>query len=346
MYTKQEENLLRDIVVNSKVTVHEGWSYDNWDGGIHGHAMTLTVSEPLFFEVMGMKEQTQDRICEDINKSNNVQNEHLDKVFIEMKPDGNDQWREMSGVLRPSTRRNDIPPNALTRVWGDGHVRIFLSHKVTFKKETSNLKRALNRCGIAAFVAHEDIEPTQEWAREIEHALFSMDALVALLTECYHDSDWTDQELGVAIGRNVLVIPVWLGRDPYGLVGKGQALRGCSWSEPAITATKIFDLLVRRLPDKRRLFEAALFSYENSISWADSDWKVENLLAKFEMLEPAQIERLIEVHRANPENKNSFAGMGKLKPLLEKWTGKHWIIEDNELEEAEVSVPMETPIPF
>ena len=69
-------------------------------------------------------------------------------------------------------------------------------------------------------------------AEEIDLALRSMHALSALLTPDFHLSDWTDQEVGFALGRGVLVVPVRLGLDPYGFIGKVQGLSG-SLEHPA-----------------------------------------------------------------------------------------------------------------
>ena len=60
---------------------------------------------------------------------------------------------------------------------------------------------------------------------EIEKALFSMHALLPLLTDGFHDSNWTDQEIGIAVGRGVPVISVKLGTDPYGFIAKYQAVQ-------------------------------------------------------------------------------------------------------------------------
>jgi hypothetical protein len=109
--------------------------------------------------------------------------------------------------------------------WESGYFRLFLSHLSTFKKETALLQKALRPYGISAFVAHVDIEPTREWMREIELALMSMDAMAAIVMPGFKESNWTDQEVGVAIGRNVLVVPVLRGMDPYGFLGKYQGLR-------------------------------------------------------------------------------------------------------------------------
>ena len=53
-----------------------------------------------------------------------------------------------------------------------------------------------------------------------------MDALIAILTPGFNESKWTDQEIGVAIGRKVPIVPIRIGLDPYGFIGKYQALQG------------------------------------------------------------------------------------------------------------------------
>jgi hypothetical protein len=331
VYEQADKMLLREIVVNGLVSIHEGSDYDGWNGGIYGHAITLTVSEDLFLRAIDAREDFQARIAEDLNKLNNSRNEHISEVFIEMSPSDRDRWREKSGVYRPPMPSHAVPADALARIWGSHRIRVFLSHKANVKVETSLLKQALARCGIAAFVAHDDIEPTQEWLREIERALFSMDALVALLTPDFHDSNWTDQEVGVAIGRGVPLIPVRLGSDPYGLMGKGQGLGGCSWSDTSSIAKKVFDLLYKRLADKSRMFECALAAYSDSATFADSAWKVEHLLSVLSDLSSNQIDRLLDAYGANDQNKYSFKGRDLLRPLLERWTGKEWTVTKNGL---------------
>ena len=74
------------------------------------------------------------------------------------------------------------------------------------------------------FVAHEDIEPTAEWKDVIEAALHSCDAMCALLTVDFPKSPWCDQECGVVTARGIVIVPVDLGKKPYGFVNKFQAL--------------------------------------------------------------------------------------------------------------------------
>jgi hypothetical protein len=111
------------------------------------------------------------------------------------------------------------------KFWKPGYFKLFISHLSSFKETVSLLKNKLENYGISSFVAHEDIEPTKEWMIEIEKALFSMDAMIAILITDFHKSNWTDQEIGIAIGKGKLVIPVIRGIDPYGFIGKYQGYK-------------------------------------------------------------------------------------------------------------------------
>ena len=130
----------------------------------------------------------------------------------------------------------------MERLWGAGELRVFISHRAEDKILANDIKNSFENYGVASFVAHEDIEPMTEWLSEIERALFSMDLLVALLTDKFKESNWTDQEIGIAIGREVPVIPARIGRDPYGFIGKYQALQESNASK---IVDKIIDHLLR-----------------------------------------------------------------------------------------------------
>jgi TIR domain len=342
LYKHSGELLLQQIVVNGALEIDEGSDYDNWNGGTYGHDVTLTLSEDLYVQVMDNKEVVQKRVKEDLEKLNHCENEYVGQVTIALNAVHDENWREGSGVFRPRQSRPPVTQDASDRIWGDARVRVFLTHKSSVKVETAALKQSLARCGIGAFVAHEDIEPTEEWRREIERALFSMDALVGLLTEDFHDSDWTDQEVGVALGRGVPLIAVRLGTDPYGLMGKSQGLGGCSLGKASEMALRLFDLLVKRL-DHDRMFECALSAYAQSRNWTESGWKAEHLLSRFDKLTTDQVGRLVEAYRDSKENKCSFKGMDVLRPLLEKWTGKNWCLKDNVLVEEDATKSEDIP---
>jgi len=135
------------------------------------------------------------------------------------------------------------------RIWNNAKLKIFFSHKSEYKIQTAELKDKLAKFGIACFVAHEDIQPTLHWQEEIENALHTMDVLVALMTDGFKNSDWTDQEIGFAIAKNILVVPVNLGQVPYGFIGKVQGL-STTWKNAEI---KILQQLMQH-PNMIELF--------------------------------------------------------------------------------------------
>jgi hypothetical protein len=102
--------------------------------------------------------------------------------------------------------------------------RLFISHISKDKLIATRLKEALLRYDIAGFVAHEDIHPTLAWQDEIERALLTMDALIAVHTVGFAASIWTQQEIGYALCRGTKVISFKMGEDPTGFIGKHQAL--------------------------------------------------------------------------------------------------------------------------
>ena len=126
---------------------------------------------------------------------------------------------------------------------GTGRFRLFVSHISEHKEAATRLKEALVPHAILGFVAHEDIHPTLAWQDEIERALHTMDAFVAVHTPGFKDSVWTQQEIGFALGRGTKVISFKMGEDPTGFIGKHQALARQGRSAEAI-AGEISSLLL------------------------------------------------------------------------------------------------------
>lgn len=150
--------------------------------------------------------------------------------------------------------------------WKPGHFRLFISHLASFKATIGKLKYELEKYGISSFVAHEDIEPTKEWQHEIEKGLFTMDALCAVLMPGFKDSNWTDQEVGIAIGRDVLVIPIRREQDPYGFIGKYQGFQAAGKNLSDV-AQGIFEIIANHKKTKSILINnlVDLFLLSNSV---------------------------------------------------------------------------------
>jgi len=174
--------------------------------------------------------------------------------------------------------------------WKKGYFRLFISHLASDKIFATGVRTALEESYVSGFVAHVDIEPTKEWRDEIESALFSADALIAILTSGFHESQWTDQEVGVALGRKLLVLPIRAGKDPYGLFGKFQALNGSSKNAGQIASDIV--AVLRTNPRTATAFaEAVVTGFENTWQWERARRDI-GLLESFDTLSAEHIRRI------------------------------------------------------
>jgi len=214
--------------------------------------------------------------------------------------------------MPPPSRDRDVD------LWGDAEfLRLFITHKADDKALASEIKTACLALGISCFVAHEDIEPTAEWVSEIERALRSMDALLALLTPVFHDRDWTDQELGVAMGRAVPVITVRLGRDPYGFIGRYQAIAGSGYPG-AYLGQEIFDTLLHHVSATQQRIQTALVArFEQAVDFEHAKTLMK-LLLKLDTLPDSLIDRLEAAPEGNYQVSHCFAVEGQLPGLLQR----------------------------
>jgi len=148
-----------------------------------------------------------------------------------------------------------------TTFWQQGYFKLFISHLAKHKEKAVHIKDALKIYGISSFIAHKDVKPSREWQVEIEKALHTMDALTAILMDGFKESKWCDQEVGFAVGKEVLIIPVKKDLDPYGFIAKYQFINGDGKSVGDV-AKEIFNTIVNH--DKTR--DMILTSLTNIIS--------------------------------------------------------------------------------
>ena len=314
--------IIQRVLVNSRYHVEEETFYDNWDGGRWGHTVHFQIPASDYYEIIDNLDTVSKEIAEGLNRLSTIEDESIEKVVLELQ-DGPEleNWREKSGVLvQQSPAAFIVSDDHLARIWEPDYLRLFLTHKAEYKLTTSQFKVAMEYYGVSCFVAHEDIEPTKEWQAEIERALFSMDALVALLTEDFADSRWTDQEVGVAIGRQVPIIPIRLGTDPYGFIGKYQALTGGT-KTPRKLANEVYDLLWSK-PDLVPSLTAGLVArFEDSKNYDQSNTLMQILVERVQTAPPILIERLEEAPKKNRQVQESNAVKRDLSGFIRRLRG-------------------------
>lgn len=244
-----------------------------------------------------------------------------------LKKDGF-QWVDDKIVLDPqvsskrimeNTNINKIPPKLseedISRIWSPNCLRLFLSHVSAHKSAVSKLKEQLLVYGVSSFVAHEDIEPTKEWIDEIELALGSTETLVALITPDFHESKWTDQEVGIALGRSIFVVPVRLNCDPYGFMGKSQALSG-SFENMSQLVLDLVDIFIKHPITSKSMHEALTVALEKSQSFQNSK-DVSHVIVKTKDFTQEQLERIRAACKNNVQVERSYGVCDRIERFLE-----------------------------
>lgn len=218
-YTNVVRKMVRNYNVElynyfSEQNIEESWvDHDNWNGGIDFYMIIIRVPVDYFENIRrrGVVEEIENTIGSFYNDAMRGDGESIQLRGVILKPIADDI--------------SVFGDNVDDSMWKPGHFRLFISHLSANKESASNLKRCLLDYGIDCFVAHEDITPSKEWEMEIEKALFTMDALCAIVVPDFIKSLWCDQEVGIALGQRKLVISIDKGNVPYGFFGKYQALK-------------------------------------------------------------------------------------------------------------------------
>jgi len=196
-------------------------------------------------------------------------------------------------------------------------LKLFITHLAAHRRFVAELQEALWAYGISGFVAHSDIEPTQEWQTEIETALATCDALVALLHPDFHLSNWTDQVIGFAMGRGVPVFSVRFGQDPYGFISRFQAFDGTGKSAEAL-ARELFEAYRKNKQTQALMAGALVRLLEESNNFASAKERV-GYLEELEAWDPSFSARLKGALKSNSQVSEGWGVPDRISALIRKW---------------------------
>lgn len=208
------------------------------------------------------------------------------------------------------------PPLETQLPWQANRFRLFVSHITADKKLASALKEHLALAGIDVFVAHQDIEATAKWLEQIESALATCDALAALLTNRFHESRWTDQEVGFCVSRRVLIIPVRFDIDPYGFISRYQAFTP-SPNDDRTIAQGIFDIVAKHDLTAEKMGAALVSTFAESFSFEDAKKNLK-LLAHVTTWTPRLLREIEQAVEKNRQVRDSFGVPEGVRAIVRK----------------------------
>jgi hypothetical protein len=272
------------------------------------YTLMLEVPIPTYAKIDEQREGLEKLICRRVQQLVRTEvGKWISEVVI--SPILAEDSRPTVNLLEQGEAHDEVPS-----FWQKGFFRLFISHTSANKESAHRLKEQIAGYQIAAFVAHDDIEPTKEWEAEIERALRTMDALSAIITPDFFQSHWCDQEVGFAFGRGKLVVPICKEAVPHGFLGKYQGFHTQGLTASAV-AEKIFDILITHPLTTQRMADTLVERMATSASW-DNSKRTMSLLEKLPSLNSAQVAKLVQSAEENPEVREAIRVPERIQGLV------------------------------
>ena len=341
-YILEEKTNLIEIISSAKIYIIEGTGFDNWNGGTYGHDVKLFLSESVLARI---KVREQNTIAEEIRTDLNIcaeaiENEFFRKVIFELNNENDLEYKQANAL----SKRPELNPSHLS-IWTPNQIRLFISHRDNHKVAANLLAEQLKEYGISAFVAHDSIEPMKTWRQEILNGLETMEIMLAFITDNFHESTWTNQEIGYALGKNIPIISLKLERsDPEGFINDIQALKS-NLDTPTLATKDIYKLISERLGNDKRTQSALISAFIKSDDYNQAKKRFNRLSEVAKILSEEEVEKLIEGYRTNNQLhqciylNNQYQ---RLKHFLEQTTDKKFSINNQVISVQEIP----SDIPF
>lgn len=223
--------------------------------------------------------------------------------------------------LETLEEREAAHPSVVGRLSYDS-IHVFLSHihdDVAIAKE---LKSIFEGFGASAFVAHEDIRPSAAWQKVIlRHLTVVCNIFVPILTKRFHASEWTDQEVGVAVGRGMVMAPIKVDVDPYGFMEANQAipLRGSHSATFHFTCVELLSGIASEYPELKGAIKKCIIQSLRASHTFDQAGASSKALLEFVPFMPKEANQIAQSVVEN----NQVYGSGSAMPHLEEFFKKY-----------------------
>ncbi len=177
-------------------------------------------------------------------------------------------------------------------------MRAFISYAVAEKEWGGAVKNALEAIGVRCFLAHEDLQVSEEWRDRIIEELRDVDLFVAVLSAKFKASDWCSQEIGFIVSRpEVAIIPLTIDRTlPYGFLA---ALQGKYVPDHASIGPILSEVLFRKRP--RIMIPPQIQKMKDAGSFRSAEAATMPLVPHFRIFSDAEVLSFCEAVTQNYE---------------------------------------------
>jgi len=197
-------------------------------------------------------------------------------------------------------------------------VKPFISYSHKDRALAREVKDQLGHFGLQAFLAHEDIKPSAAWVTTIQAELRGCDPFLPLLTNNFPRSEWTDQESGVALGLDKLIVPLRVDIIPYGFVGAFQAVH-LDPDKPRAGCRAVVSALVEQRPSERsRFLDGFIPKFADSGSY-DEAGRYSGVLVECDGYSTEQVQDVLRAIIDNRQIHESGTARDNLNEFLKRY---------------------------
>lgn len=321
-YEHAQERALVAIIKHGRIAVSPDVDrYHDFGRDHFGHDVVIYLPPETIAPIsLKVQKELTDRLRDDLATcaKDTANDEYFRAVRIELE-DEDDFLYLTARSLSGQAPKN---PDTLS-FWKPNSIRAFISHRDSIKRIAHEIGDGLEQFGVSSFVAHDTIEPTASWQAEIEKALETMEVFIALITEDFHDSVWTNQEVGFARARGIPVVSVKLGKiDPRGFIADKQALHG-DLDAPNASVEAIYKLLAEKLGQRDRIQHALITAFCAAPNWNEARRRFERMAGLVTKLSEAEFEQIRTAFEANNQLHEAIylSNSDRLIKFLQRTTG-------------------------
>lgn len=199
-------------------------------------------------------------------------------------------------------------------------IQIFLSYSHKAKKLAHELEQGLESFAFSVFLAHEKISPSVSWLREIRKNLQDCQVFIPILTRAFLESEWTDQETGIAVALKKKIIPLKVHQNPHGFIGGLQALKWDSES-PYATCWEIADCLRKDEGFRKDATEGAISAFLSTNDFKEVKYAITRLM-QFRPFSSEQLHRIVDGSSKNQGIYGCWAARAPMEALIRDAKGK------------------------
>ena len=201
----------------------------------------------------------------------------------------------------------------------------FISYQIADKFVARKIKELLQEAGIDSFMAHVDVNVSEEWRLKILAEIGLADLFVSLWSKNYYDSCWCIQESGIASFRKDLtVIPLSIdGSIPLGFASNIQSTK---INPTNVQLSDLMPGIIKAEPDFG--IKLVFKNIEESRSFRGAEANFQKALPYLSTLTPEQGKKLLKISIGN--NQIHHAGLCATEYLPEILAKYGYLLEPNE----------------